>query len=353
MDAYTLSWKNYTNHMPAPADVSGDFHIGRIATEDKQIWHMFTENGDTPGIVLQSFYKDNPVPKVGDWVVFEKLKNENKARIYSILPRFSKISRKDPSSTGRALSIEQVLAVNIDKAFLIQGLDANLNLNRMERYIVSMQQGGIEPIAVFNKQDLVEDFATVQQTIKTRLRDIQTFFVSAKTLDGITKLKESILPGETIIFLGSSGVGKSSLLNAFLEADIQKTADVRMQDARGKHTTTRRQMFIFDENKIIIDTPGMRELQLVADEGAVNETFDDFYALSSQCKFSSCDHAVSAGCAIRAAVESGVLAYERYKSFIKLLKETEYQTKKDDRSYVEEKKRFWKKIAKFTKHMGE
>lgn len=354
MDLFSLGWENYRKKLEAPPEIPETGLVGRIAAENRKNWVVFSERGENLGITLRNFSRKNPAPKIGDWVLFKRLPGEERVLIEKNLPRFSKISRKDPRPGERIE--EQIIAVNIDKAFLVQGLDNNFNFNRLERYLTMVRDGNVEPVVVFNKTDTAAgrlDSLTV--LARDRFKGAEVFFVSAKTGEGMGKIKNAIRPGETVVFLGSSGVGKSTIINRLFETVLQATGEVRGKDSKGRHTTSRREMFVLPaasvepERKhggIVIDTPGMRELQLLVSRESVDDVFEDFEKLGRECRFTDCDHEASKGCAILAKVKTGEIAPERYKSFLKLRREAEFIGSKGNPEQERAKKSFWKKINK-------
>lgn len=348
MNIHSLGWDTYVTNTGADTSAFSNVAIGRVIAENKNNWIVSTDQGECQAIISRNFTLKNPVPKAGDWVTYQQIENDNaKLRITSVLPRFSTLSRSNPSPEAK--SQDQILAVNVDIACIVQGLDANFNENRLERYLVMIQQGGAKPGIILNKTDLAQDIASVRESMQKRFNHIPVFFISAQTGQGIRELAESFVPGKTMAFLGSSGVGKSTLLNALLGSNTQTTAAVREQDSRGRHTTTRRELFILPHGSMVIDTPGMRELQISADTENVKDVFARINALAKQCEFPDCDHEHSKGCVILKAVETGELNTESYKSFIKLRREAEFNESKDRVAYQQTKKQFWKSINKFQK----
>ena len=340
-----LGWENYKRRVGVALSLPKQAQLARVTVENRGNWVLGTAQSEIFGIILRNFTRDNLLPKVGDWVAYKDLQDKERVLIEKVLPRFSQLSRKDPKS-GEAIA-EQILAVNVDKVFLVQSLDNNFNLNRLERYLVAVQQAGAEPAIVLNKADIAEGLEDLRRKSNARLPGVKIFFVSAKTGAGMKKLEDSIAPGETVVFLGSSGVGKSTLINRFLSFAIQETKEVRGKDSKGRHTTTRREMFVLPNGGIVIDTPGMRELQILAGEEAVVDAFADIRELTLRCRFLNCTHSEkSKDCVVRQALASGKLAKERYNSFIKLLKETEFQENKDSPAYQKGKKEFWEKVKK-------
>lgn len=264
-------------------------------------------------------------PKVGDWIVFEKLAGEKKAIITTVLPRKSKLSR---NKAGEAAA-EQIIAANIDTVFIVQGLDGDFNLGRLERYVAMTHAGNCRPVILLNKCDLIADTSAKLIQVKAALPGIPVFLTSAIDGLGIAQVRSLITTGLSVVFVGSSGAGKSTLINTLLGANQQKTGVTRMADSRGKHTTTKRELIVLASGGILIDTPGMRELGMWTHaETAATETFEDIQALQGECKFNDCDHERSQGCAIVAAVASGIIPQERYQSFLKLTRETQARQKK-------------------------
>ena len=349
-----MGWEDYCKKIEEPLEIFETGLVGRIAAENRKNWVVFSELGESLGITLRNFSRKNPMPKIGDWVLFKRLPGEERVLIEKNLPRFSKISRKDPRPGGKIE--EQIIAVNVDKAFLVQGLDNNFNFNRLERYLTMVRDGNVEPVIVFNKTDTAVDrLDSLTVSARERFKDTETFFVSAKTGEGMENIKNAIHHGETVVFLGSSGAGKSTIINHLFETVLQATGEVRGKDSRGRHTTSRREMFILpaaaaeSEQKhggVVIDTPGMRELQLLVSRESVNDVFEDFEKLGKECRFTDCDHETSKGCAILAKVKTGEIVFERYKSFLKIRREAEFVDSKGDPEQERAKKSFWKKVNK-------
>ena len=352
MSTQSLGWERYLINAGADAKTFAQQAVGRVTAENKNNWIVGTDSGEYIAVILRNFAPANPIPKAGDWITFSKVENDKeKILITAVLPRFSTLSRITPKANPNpdAPDVKQILAVNVDTAFVVQGLDANFNPNRIERYLVMIRQGGTKPAIILNKTDIAQNMDAVKQAMRERFSGVPIFFISATTGRGTQELARAIAPGETVTFLGSSGVGKSTLLNALLGADIQATGAVRDKDSKGKHTTTRRELFVLPNGGIVIDTPGMRELQISADTGQVADTFGQIDRLARQCRFSDCDHEQSKGCAIRDAVARGDVPEALYKSFIKLRREAEFNESKDSVQYQQTKKQFWKSIHKSLK----
>ncbi len=324
MEFKQLGWEKYREAVKLERDFTEN-EVARVAIENRGGYLLYSVFGELIGIVqgkfMRSAVKESDYPKVGDWVLMEKLPSEQKAIIKEILPRITKVSRrrvaKDRSASDDKQE-EQIIATNVDIVFIVQGLDGDFNVPRLERYITMTKEGGCRPIVLLNKCDAVTDGEEKMQQLRLSQESVEAFLVSAVSGYGIDQLRKFIEPGTSVVFVGSSGVGKSTLLNALVGIDLQKTQEVRIDDSRGRHTTTKRELFLLPQGGILIDTPGMRELALWATQDAVVETFQDMEQLAANCKFNDCDHTVSNGCAILAAIESGEVSEDRYQSFIKL-----------------------------------
>jgi ribosome biogenesis GTPase len=295
------------------------------------------------------------LPAVGDWVAMRPRLEEKKATIHAVLPRKSSFSRKAilsggmPDTGGRAE--EQVLAANIDTVFIVCGLDNDFNLRRIERYVAIAWGSGTTPVIVLNKVDLCSDVAERIGEVEDVAPGVPAYPVSAVKNEGLEVFQQYLVPGRTAVLLGSSGVGKSTIINSMLGEERLKVRAVRENDGRGRHTTTHREMIFLPGGGIIIDTPGLREIQSWSDEQGVRRTFEDVEALAEQCRFRDCRHEREPGCAVRQAIENGILSAERYRSYVKLRKELDHLTvRKDQRARMDEKKK-WKNISIWSKRM--
>lgn len=281
-------------------------------------------------------------PAVGDWVAVRLPKGEGRALIHAVLPRRSKFSRK----AAGLRTDEQVVAANVDTLFLVSGLDGDFNPRRIERYLTAAWDSGAEPVVVLNKLDACTNPEACLLEAGAVAMGVPVHRVSALLGTGCDELAAYLAPGKTVSCLGSSGVGKSTLINRLLGREAQKTGDVREGDDRGRHTTTHRELFAVPGGGLLIDTPGMREIQLWEGDQGIESTFGDLEELAGSCRFSDCQHQGEPGCAVGAAVAAGTLTAERLESYRKLQKELHHlQIRQDDLARIQEKKK-WKSIHK-------
>ena len=349
MDLKTLGWDLYKKSLPENID---EKNIARVAVENRGGYLLYAESGELEGIIQGKFMRsaesEADYPKVGDWVTIEKLSGEAKAIIKSVLPRKTKISRK---RAGEDVA-EQIIAANIDIVFIVQGLDGDFNISRLERYVAMSKEGGCEPIVILNKVDLSPDPKAKLEEVSRKISGIKIFLVSAHSGQGVEDVRDLIQEGSSVVFVGSSGVGKSTLVNALLGIDLQKTQEVRLDDSRGRHTTTKRELLLLPSGGLLIDTPGMRELGLWASQDALGEAFDDIEIFAQRCKFNDCDHTHSAGCAVLKALQEGKIDQQRYDSFIKLSGSLNHFKAKKEKNSAQAQKRSKRGLIKkpeFTK----
>jgi ribosome biogenesis GTPase len=337
----TLGWDRYTAKFSEFKEKE-ESEFARVIVENKTNYVLFSNFGELQGIARGKMLQDaSGLPKVGDWVKIQKLQAEDKAVIEQVLPRLTAISRASSLEKN-----EQLIAANVDVIFIVQGLDGNFNLRRLERYVATARESGCKPVVVLNKADVAENIEGQIQEINKELPDVPVFLVSASTGQGMEELKKILEPQLTVAFMGSSGVGKSSLINSLAGEDILKTAEVRVADGKGKHTTTRRQLVVLPNGSLLIDTPGMREMGLWATEEAVSSTFEDIETLATECEFTDCDHKKSSGCALLLAIKTGTLTLPRYNSYMKLQAEASYIKAKQDPKEMIKRKNKWKKIKR-------
>jgi ribosome biogenesis GTPase len=286
-------------------------------------------------------------PAVGDWV-FANFYDENTfSIIHEVLPRKSLLKRKTP---GKKIDF-QIIAANIDVAFIVQSLNENFNLRRLERYLVMINESNIQPIVLLSKSDLlsIEEIANRIEEIQKDMPNLQVIAFSNENESGLVSIREIMQVGLTYCLLGSSGVGKTTLLNNLIGESVYKTKTVSRKESKGRHATTHRQLIKLDCGAMVVDTPGMRELGNFSIETGLNETFSELVVLSKKCHFNDCTHIEEKGCAVLDAVEQGQLSAERYQNYIKMTKETTY----NEMSYHEKRKKdkqFGKLIKSVMKH---
>ncbi len=316
------------------------FEPGRISAEDKQRYRVITRYGEIPGEVTGRFLYDtentSSFPKTGDWVALMYFESENKCIIHKVLKRKSHFSRGMP---GKETST-QVIAANIDYVFIVQSFNADLSLNRFERYIVMAEEGSCTPVILINKNDLADNPEDSLNKVRERTKDLTVYSISCETGDGFDELRSFILPAKTYALTGSSGVGKSSIINFLTNNHLQKVSDIRLSDGKGKHTTTRRELFLLPGGGIIIDTPGMREFALADNNIDSTDIFSDIFKFAADCRYKNCTHIHETGCSVKSAVQNGIITKEHYANYLKLKKESEYYDSLIDKNiYLERKKK--------------
>lgn len=309
------------------ADTEGTY--ARVTAVHKESYNLITEHGECFAKLKSSVYFNNcteEFPTTGDFVEIQYNK-EGDSIILKTLKRISKFARSDFSGhgVGYVKTIkEQTVAANFDYVFIMQSLNGDLNPKRLERYLTGAWQSGAVPVVVLTKADLVEDYKEYLSLAKQTAIGVEVHAVSAKTGYGIDGLTEYLKKGKTIVFLGSSGVGKSSLVNALAGKEVMSVNEIREDDSKGRHTTTHRQLIRLDNGVMIIDTPGMRELGMWNVSEGLSESFSDVEQFLGQCKFSDCKHHSEPGCAIKKAIENGSIARERWESYLALKKEAAF-----------------------------
>ena len=298
--------------------------VARIIVEHKKAYRVKNTDGEylakITGKQMFNALSREDYPAVGDWVAITDLGNEQ-AVIHRILPRKTIIKRK--CSNRNEI---QIIATNIDVAFAIESLDRDYNLNRFERYFAITKDGGVKPAIILNKIDLIskEELESRINQIKNRFGDIDFIPTSTVTNEGLDVLKAYIVKGKTYCFLGSSGVGKSSLINKLIGKDIIKTSEISIRGDRGKHTTTSREMYFLEDGSIVIDNPGMREVGMTEVSDGINSLFDEINSLAQKCKYVDCTHIHEPGCAVLSAIKSSQLDEDKYSNYLNLKKEAEY-----------------------------
>ncbi|UOQ92964.1 ribosome small subunit-dependent GTPase A [Halobacillus shinanisalinarum] len=302
--------------------------IGRITRTAQDIYTVRTETDSYTATVSGKFRYDAEVsqvwPAIGDWVVYEPF-DQDKARIDRVLNRRTVLSRK-AAGTGND---EQIIAANVDAVFIVTSLVKEFNVQRIERYVMQVYESGATPAIVCTKRDLCDDVKNKITQIERHAPGVPVYTVNSLDGSGIDRLEQELIAGETISLIGSSGVGKSTLINRLLGEAIQQTEQVREEDGRGRHTTTHRELFSLSNGTVVIDTPGMRELQLFGESANVDAAFSDIEQLSLQCRFRDCSHDKEPGCAVTKAIEVDELPFARLKNYNKMLREVERLNLKD------------------------
>jgi len=323
LDLTSLGWSEHFAHAAAGHAAAG-LEPARVISEHKHAYELISAEGELTGELLGRLLKGgarSALPAVGDWVMIARQPGERtRAKIHAVLPRRTCFSRRAAGEKAE----EQVVAANVDAVFLVSGLDADFNPRRIERYLALARGSGAEPVIVLNKADLCGEAAARVAEIRALAGGATVLAVSALVGEGVAALAPWLGRGRTVALLGSSGVGKSTLVNALLGEERQETGEVREHDQRGKHTTTRREIVPLPGGALLVDTPGMRELQLWdnAREGLV-AAFPDVLELAAGCRFRDCRHEAEPGCAVRAAIGAGALPEPRFASYLKLRAELE------------------------------
>ena len=317
----------------------------RVTAVHKERYELICEYGQTFGKLKTSVYYNDggeSFPTTGDFVLIN-FNQSGDSQIIKTLPRRSFFSRRDPTP-GHG---EQAVAANFDYVFIMQSLNFDFNLKRMERYITLAWQSGAIPVLILTKADLVEDFAEQMRAVEKVASGIGIYAVSAVSGAGLDALADYLKPRKTIVFLGSSGVGKSSLVNTLAGKEIMAVNEIREDDSKGRHTTTHRQLIMLDSGVMIIDTPGMRELGMWDVSQGLDKAFDDVEQYFGKCKFKDCKHQTEPGCAVKAAIENGELPPERWDSYLNLKREAKFSD--DKGAYLRQKQQWHKELAKWGK----
>jgi ribosome biogenesis GTPase len=353
MQLESIGWNDYFSEQAAPYLAEGR-DVGRVAEQHRTEYVLFTRFGELraaiAGKIRLTASSRADWPAVGDWVVIEPRPAESFARIVAILPRRSCFSRQAAGTETE----EQILAANMDTAFWVTTPTAEFNPRRVERFLAAVYESGACPALILNKADLAPepDLQKLAGDLQAAAPGLPIHIVSALRQDGFESLAPYLQPGRTVVFLGVSGVGKSSIVNALLGADRLAIGEIRESDSRGRHTTTTRQLIILPNGGLVIDTPGIRELQ-IWDAESIAGSFADIEALAPLCRFADCLHETEPGCAVRHAVECGEIDDAHYRNYLKIRRElARLEGRKSVRSRIEEKRRlrqFGKIVKEFNK----
>ncbi len=327
-----LGWNAERDQQFAPHLANG-LTPARVAVEDKHFYRVWTVDAELSAQVTGKFMHEarsdhSKLPKVGDWVAVKLVPNEEKATIHAILPRSTRITRK---MTGRDTAV-QILATNVETVFMVTAADASFNAARLERMLVMAHESGARPVVILNKIDLCDDLDAKLAEATAVAGDALVLAACALTGRGVKKLAALIKSGDTVVFIGTSGVGKSSLINRLYGEDLQATVEVRQSDAKGRHTTSWREMIFLPQGGVVIDTPGMREFHIWEATQGSKETFPEIEALAAGCHFRDCTHTKEKDCAVLAALAAGTLPRDRHESFVKLQLEISYLREAEKRA---------------------
>jgi len=328
-----------------------EYPVARVVAEYREVYRVRNKKGEflarVTGKHMFTAEKREDYPAVGDWVTIEELAG-NKAIVRGILTRKTILMKKYSNKQEN-----QIIAVNIDMAFIVESMDRDYNLNRFERFFVLAIEGNITPVMILNKTDLIPktELDNRIDKIKDRFSSINIIATSTVTREGLEELRNHIEKGKTYCFLGSSGVGKSSLINRLLQKDEIKTREMGLVTGKGKHTTTTREMYFLENGGLVVDNPGTREVGIADSDVGIEVVFDEISRLSKECRYSDCTHMHEPGCIVRKAVEEEKFDKDKYTNFIKLKKEAEFykmtnvEKRKKDRKFG----RFIKKAKKSLK----
>ena len=348
MDLTAIGWNSVLDQQFSAFAEEG-LVPARVARAHSSIYWLYTEQGELTaeltGRMRHQAMSRSELPAVGDWVAVEPRQEEDKGTLHAILPRKSCFSRKEAATRTE----EQVIAANVDTVFLVTDLDRDFNLRRLERYLTMAWDSGANPVVVLNKADLSDAVETQVAEVEAIAFGVPVHPVSAVEKEGMEPLYQYMGPGETVVLLGSSGVGKSTLINALMGSETLEVGAVRAHDGRGRHTTTHRELVLLPGGGVLIDNPGIREIQLWGDEEGLRGTFEDIEELAGGCRFGDCKHEQEPGCAVHAALEDGSLDAKRFDSYLKLQKELRHlAVRQDQKARMAEKER-GKNIARWSR----
>ncbi len=347
MDASGLNPYGFERYMervglPAGLDLS---RVARVSAEHRARLELLSASGPLVGVVRRGdrYRAADPatLPKVGDWVTFEVAAGGTTVAVERVLPRVSRLARVGVGKEQQ----EQIVAANVDLVLVVLPLDVGWHVSRLERYLVMVAASGAAPVVVLTKDDVVNSSAREVEEAARVSAGAPVLAINAKSASGVAAVQNLLPPGLTAAVVGPSGAGKSTLVNGLLAAAHHATGAVR-EDGRGRHTTTHRELTLLPTGALLVDTPGIRELQLAADETALASTFADIEALSGRCRFHDCDHEKSEGCAVLAALATGELGAARYQSYLKLKREMAFTASKSKKRVHEGRQRKFKQQTK-------
>jgi len=347
--SYTLKQLGWTEeHSQAFSKYTGLYVPGRVACRQKTVWDVFTDGGSVTAGISGALKKLGRFPAVGDFIVLLHQPEAGSSTIVDILPQKSVFTRGTSTREGT----DQIIAANIDIVFIVTSAGHDLNARRIERYLTIAHASGAKPVIVINKSDLSDDPAVLTGEIMPVASGIPVIPVSAISGDGITRLEPFLTPGTTIVLIGSSGVGKSTLINRLMDRPVQETSVIRDYDGKGRHTTTVRQLFITKSGALMIDNPGLREVGIGTASAGIAGTFPDILERASGCRFSDCRHEQEPGCAVQEAVRCGTLSSFRLENYHRLVRELAFEQEKAGIGLVRSERKRWKGITKLAKEIS-
>ena len=336
-----LGWdEGFARDFAAVAGDAPDLCPGRVAVEFNYLYRIYVEEGELEAM-LSGRLKHHAsgrgdLPAVGDWVVIRRRPGEARGAILSVLPRRARFSRRTAGHT----TDEQVVAANVSIIFIVMAFDGDFSVRRLERYLLMARESGAAPVVLLTKPDLAQDVPAAVAAAAAVSGEAPVHVVSPRTGAGLETVRARLTSGVTAALLGSSGVGKTTIINALTGNEARRTRAVRASDSKGRHTTTHRELVLLPDGGLIIDTPGMRELQLWEAGEGVRETFDEIEALAPECRFSDCRHREEPGCAVKTAVSDGRIPAARLESYHRLQDELAFLARQqDERAHIDEKRR--------------
>ena len=339
-----LGWSDQLSTALEP-HLAGGLAPARVAVQHRGAYVLYSTLGElratVAGRLEHAAAGAGELPAVGDWVAVAARPDEGSATIQAVLPRRTKFSRKVTLGAAE----EQVLAANIDTVFLLTSLNEDLNLRRIERYLAMAWESGAQPVIVLSKTDLSGDVAAQTLEVESVAYGVPVHAISSLTGDGLELVRSYLAPGQTVALLGSSGVGKSTLVNTLAGQELLAVNEIRESDGEGRHTTTSRQLVLLPEGGLVLDTPGLREIQLWESADGLGETFGDVEELAAQCRFSDCAHRTEPGCAVQAALDNGTLDDGRWASYNKLQRELAHLERRLDKRLQSEERKRWVKAG--------
>jgi ribosome biogenesis GTPase len=343
-----LGWNTFFADAFTPFAEAG-FVPGRVVFEDNLGYRVQTADGEVPAKITGKLRYEaqdrEQLPAVGDWVALKTSSKASNAMVHAVLPRRSRFARK----VAGARTEQQIVGANIDTVLIVTSLNSDFSVRRVERYLLLARESGADPVVVLSKADLCDDVESAIESVREAAGEVAVYAVSARTGQGIENVRSYLRIGETVALLGSSGVGKSTLINHLLGYERQQIKEIRESDGRGQHATRHRELILLPDGGLVLDTPGMRELQLWGGTEGLQQTFVDVEAISLGCRFSDCTHEREPGCAVREALESGALESGRLESYFKLQREIRsFEVRHNDLASRLNRQK-WKKLTKQAK----